>query len=189
MNPEQFLEIISPNKEDPSPFRLGNISSTYTSGRPKVLFDGESADSARTYPCLSSYVPAANDRVVLAFIGHVWTVFGKVDSGVSLVIVPTLSSGWSNFGGSESTIGYYRDSSAIVRFSGTLKNGTDGLLFNLQVGFRPITNKNFIVGVSTDGANYTPAFIQIRPNGDVVKISGTGTVAMIIDVISFRAEQ
>jgi len=189
MNPEQFLEIISPNKEDPSPFRLGNISSAYTSGRPKVLFDGETIDSTRTYPCLSSYIPSANDRVVLAYIGHVFTVIGKIDSGSSPWIAPTLSSSWVNFGGSESTAGYYRSSSGLVIVRGSLKNGTNGVIFTLPAWYRPALNVNLSVGISTDASNFTQAFIQIRPNGDVVKISGTGSALLTLDNVSFLAEQ
>jgi hypothetical protein len=79
ISPEQLLGVLKPpDKDNPSPFRMGNISSTYVSGKPKVKIDGESVDSTRTYPYLSSYTPAANDRVALAYMGHCWVVLGKI---------------------------------------------------------------------------------------------------------------
>ena len=67
----------SQGRDSPA-FRLGTIPSTYTSGRPQVQFDGESAASTRTYPYLGSYTPAANDRVLVAMVGHGGIILGKV---------------------------------------------------------------------------------------------------------------
>lgn len=78
MNPSEFLQIVSPNKDDPTVFKMGNISSAYSSGWPKVKFDGESADSVRLYPYMSSYTPAANDRVLVAIVGHSGVILGKI---------------------------------------------------------------------------------------------------------------
>lgn len=78
MRPDEFLEIVrnaSPQKEDR---KLGTIPGTYASGRPTVQFDGESSASTQTYPYLSSYTPAADDRVVLLRVGAAWLVMGKV---------------------------------------------------------------------------------------------------------------
>lgn len=58
--------------------RLGTVASTYSGGRPQVTFDGETGPSTRTYPYLASYVPAANDRVMLERAGNTWVVIGKV---------------------------------------------------------------------------------------------------------------
>lgn len=58
--------------------KLGKVPGTYSSGRPTIIFDGETTASTRTYPYLSSYVPAANDRVLLIGAGNTWVVLGKV---------------------------------------------------------------------------------------------------------------
>lgn len=58
--------------------RLGKIDPAYAAGRPKVLFDGETAVSTKTYPYLSSYAPAANDRVALDKYGSTWVIVGRV---------------------------------------------------------------------------------------------------------------
>ena len=59
-------------------FRLGTIPNDYAAGRPKVIFDGETEPSVRTYPYLDSYTPAADDRVLVAMVGHSGAVLGKV---------------------------------------------------------------------------------------------------------------
>lgn len=84
MNAENFLAIIKDQVlkiiKDfiPLVFSLGTISSSYTSGRPQIVFDGESTASTRTYPYLSSYTPAANDRVIIAIVGHGGVILGKI---------------------------------------------------------------------------------------------------------------
>lgn len=64
-------------KQQPA-YRLATIPSGYTSGNPTLIFDGEGSASTRQYPCVSSYVPVANDRVVVAMIGHGGLVLGKI---------------------------------------------------------------------------------------------------------------
>jgi hypothetical protein len=78
LKPEEFLGIIQPKKNDKPAFRIGKIPATYTSGRPMVQFDGESTISTRIYPYLGSYTPAANDRVLIATVGHGWVILGKI---------------------------------------------------------------------------------------------------------------
>ncbi|MED4586679.1 hypothetical protein P9578_28390 [Brevibacillus choshinensis] len=78
MRPEDLLSIFQDSNEQSSPFRLGKISATYTSGRPPVLFDGETTASTRIYPYLASYTPVANERVLLGKVGNGWVVLGKV---------------------------------------------------------------------------------------------------------------
>lgn len=41
------------------------IDPAYTSGRPKLIKDGETTVQGKPYPYLSSYTPAANDRVFI----------------------------------------------------------------------------------------------------------------------------
>ena len=74
---EEFLDIIKNNNEE-SIFKLGKISSTYTTGRPSVLFDGETTPSIKTYPYIGSYIPQANERVLLARIASSFIILGKI---------------------------------------------------------------------------------------------------------------
>lgn len=59
-------------------FQNGTIPDTYTSGRPTVLFDGETTASSRTYTYLASYTPTAGDRVLFAKVGTGGVVLGKI---------------------------------------------------------------------------------------------------------------
>lgn len=74
---EDFLRITKSDVQ-PSNFRLGKIDPNYTTGRPRIVFDGESVASGKQYPYLSSYTPAANDRVLLALVSGSYIVLGKI---------------------------------------------------------------------------------------------------------------
>jgi hypothetical protein len=57
MRAEEFLAIVGASPDPVSPFRLGTIDPAYTTGSPKIIFDGESVASTRTYPHLMAYTP------------------------------------------------------------------------------------------------------------------------------------
>lgn len=81
MTPEGLVQLMKDaGGQFPLPFALGSISSTYAAGLPKILFDGEAADSTRTFPYLATYTPVASDRVLLARVGHGFVVLGKIIS-------------------------------------------------------------------------------------------------------------
>lgn len=58
--------------------KQGWIDSGYTSGKPKVRFVGEDEIGEKTYPYLSSYVPAASDRVLMVRLGKTFIIVGKI---------------------------------------------------------------------------------------------------------------
>lgn len=62
--PEEFIDMFK-NRKMEKMVKFAKIDSIYASGRPKLIFDGESVATIKTYPYLSSYTPAANDRVML----------------------------------------------------------------------------------------------------------------------------
>lgn len=74
---DKFLGIIKDNKHIKF-FKLGRIDTDYTSGKPRVQFDGEYEPSIKQYPYLSSYTPAASDRVLLAVVSGTYVILGKV---------------------------------------------------------------------------------------------------------------
>lgn len=61
-------------------FALGTVPADYTTGLPTVKFDEETVASTKQRPHLSSYAPAANDRVMLAKVSNEWVIIGKVTS-------------------------------------------------------------------------------------------------------------
>jgi hypothetical protein len=53
------------NKKIEKIVQFARVDPNYTSGRPRLIFDGESTVSGKAYPYLASYTPAANDRVMV----------------------------------------------------------------------------------------------------------------------------
>lgn len=78
MTPEEFIQIIKNLNTSKSPFKPATIDTNYSSGRPKLLFDGETVASGKQYPYLSSYTPVAGDRVLLARVSSSYVILGKV---------------------------------------------------------------------------------------------------------------
>jgi hypothetical protein len=78
MRAEEFVKLISSLNTKEKAFSLGKIDPAYTSGRPKVIFDGDTVPSTKTYPYLSSYTPQANDRVLIANVGGSHVIIGKI---------------------------------------------------------------------------------------------------------------
>jgi hypothetical protein len=74
---EDFLSLFSRNGKQ-SAFKLGTIPSGYISGKPQVIFDGESQASAKAYTYLSTYTPSAGDRVLIALTPTNAVILGKV---------------------------------------------------------------------------------------------------------------
>lgn len=77
-SPDEFIKLIKTLHETDPPFKLGKIDPAYTSGRPKIVFDGESSASTKQYPYMASYAPVANDRVLLAMVSGSYVVIGKI---------------------------------------------------------------------------------------------------------------
>lgn len=63
---------------DKNMFRLGRVDPDYTGGRPSVIFSGETIKSGKKYPYLSSYVPKANEKILLAKVGSSYVILGRI---------------------------------------------------------------------------------------------------------------
>jgi hypothetical protein len=63
------------------PLRLAVVDPAYSSGLPRVTFEGESTLSGRGYAFLESYYPTAGDRVALVPAGTTYLIIGAVDGG------------------------------------------------------------------------------------------------------------
>ncbi|MFB5192647.1 hypothetical protein [Alicyclobacillus fastidiosus] len=64
-----------------APWKIATIPSTYSgSGLPTLQFDGESTASAREYPYIGGYTPAAGDRVLVAQLSNSGVIIGKIVS-------------------------------------------------------------------------------------------------------------
>lgn len=65
ITPSEFIDLVKDVNKPESKFRFATVDPNYLSGRPQLIFDGETIMSQKKYPYLSSYIPAANDRVFL----------------------------------------------------------------------------------------------------------------------------
>lgn len=65
---------------------LGTIDPDYTSGSPRVTFDGESTMSTKLYPYLESYQPRPGDRVLLTPIGASYMIVGAISAGAASTV-------------------------------------------------------------------------------------------------------
>ncbi|MFT4415329.1 hypothetical protein ACLM5H_15820 [Fredinandcohnia humi] len=59
-----FMQGFSNKKQDKL-VQFAKVDPNYTSGRPSLIFDGESIVTIKKYPYIASYEPAPNDRVML----------------------------------------------------------------------------------------------------------------------------
>lgn len=66
--------------------KIGRIDPNYSSGLPRIIFDGEVVVSGKVYPCLSSYKPVKNDRVLLRAVKGSYVVLGAIDTKASPVL-------------------------------------------------------------------------------------------------------
>lgn len=61
---EELVNMFG-NKPNEQIIKFGSIDSSYITGRPRILFDGESVVSGKQYLYLSSYSPSPGDRVII----------------------------------------------------------------------------------------------------------------------------
>ena len=78
MRPDDIARLIMESQPEQKPFSLATVDPSYSSGRPKLMFDGETVVSQKTYPYLSSYSPSANHRVLVANIAGTHVILGRV---------------------------------------------------------------------------------------------------------------
>lgn len=78
LNAEQFIGLMNKLQKESKPFSLGTIASPYTSGKPRVLFDGEDVATSKGYNFVQAYTPVAGDRVLLSNLSGTHVILGSV---------------------------------------------------------------------------------------------------------------
>ncbi|MBY6275404.1 MAG: hypothetical protein CWE10_04165 [Symbiobacterium thermophilum] len=78
MSLAEIASLLRDQKPAPPAFRLGTIPDDYTGGRPRILFDGETAPTTRAYPMNADLTLAPGDRVLVAMVGHGGVVLCKI---------------------------------------------------------------------------------------------------------------
>lgn len=78
MTAKKLLDLTQKQNKTNRSFELGTIDTDYTSGRPRILFDGYTTTSIKEYAYLASYTPVAGDRVLLASVSGTYIVIDKI---------------------------------------------------------------------------------------------------------------
>lgn len=79
-----FLDIIAGYAEEPSHYhkhevvKFGVVDPSYSSGRPRITFDGETVMSTKQYPYLKHYSPGKNHRVLLLRVSNTYVIIGEI---------------------------------------------------------------------------------------------------------------
>lgn len=80
MNAEKFIEMVkSANGTPEKLFKIGKIDPDHESGDAKIVFDGETTVSGKTYKSIG-YTPVADDKVLLAKVAETYLILGKIGS-------------------------------------------------------------------------------------------------------------
>lgn len=83
MDPQEFLDTVTGyvaparGAAGRAP-RLATVDAGYTSGRPRVTFDGDTGLSAQGFEYLRPYVPQAGHRVLMLPVGNTYVIGGSI---------------------------------------------------------------------------------------------------------------
>ncbi|WP_262499790.1 hypothetical protein [Planococcus sp. ANT_H30] len=58
-------DVFNQKKTNAVEVKLATIAPGYVSGRPQLIFSGETIATLKTYPHMAHYTPSSNDRVML----------------------------------------------------------------------------------------------------------------------------
>ena len=107
-----FVRVTKDPSSADKPVKLAVVDATYTTGWPKVTFEGETALSGKQYPHVDSYAPAAGDRVVMIPVGTTYLIVGAVSSTGAGLPAGAIQA----FAGSTAPVGWLAcDGSAVSR--------------------------------------------------------------------------
>lgn len=86
------------------------------------------------------------------------------------------------------TPAFYKDPNSVVRLRGTIQTGTNAAIFTLPVGYRP-SGLLSVVGKFWNGTTAGACTYTITSGGVLAPDSNYTSTQMVIDGITFRAEQ
>jgi hypothetical protein len=95
---------------------------------------------------------------------------------------PAFAGAWVNeWAAGETTGAFYKDPLDVVHLKGIITGG-NGLIFVLPEGYRPSK-----IGCLTTWRAGAIAYVCVYPNGNVSKLGGGATGALLLDGLTFRA--
>ena len=75
---EELVGAITVDDGGSNITKLATVTELFTSGKPKLKFDGEELPSEKEYEGLGSYSPSVGDRVLLLGASGTWVILGKL---------------------------------------------------------------------------------------------------------------
>lgn len=75
---EELVNAIAVGDSGSDITKLATVTELFTSGKPKLKFDGEEIPSEKEYESLGSYSPSIGDRVLLLGASGTWVILGKL---------------------------------------------------------------------------------------------------------------
>lgn len=78
MTAEELVQSIEIDDGGSDITKLATVTELFTSGKPKLMFDGEDIASEKEYESLGSYRPKVGDRVLLLGVSGTWVILGKM---------------------------------------------------------------------------------------------------------------
>lgn len=143
-------------------------------GDVKVLAGGVTATGSGSF-----------DSGVLSTAGNI-NIAGTSNSfGIPARTTPTLSNGWVNVSGGDSTFGYWKDAFGVVHLDGFVNaaGASSTTIFTLPTGFRPLLNMTYS-GIDAAG---TTDRLQVNSDGTIKAGNSFGGVGNVcLDGITFR---
>lgn len=151
----QMKEVVHSIIDKQPKDKIGRIDPAYTTGLPRIIFDGEEVVSGKQYTFLTSYVPVRNDRVYLKYMKGSYVICGKISMPAEIAYqkptIPTFVNGWSNYYADDArALKYYRNTANQTVIRGTIENPADNaqtIIFTLPAGARPIERQIFVCAV------------------------------------------
>jgi hypothetical protein len=134
-----------------------------------------------------------------SFSGNVSGVNGNFTGSITLgspatLLVPwtnfysSMTNGWVVYGGGYSYPSYCKDSNGNVRLRGTMKSGSNGVIYTLPAGLRPANSLAFPI-IGYNGSSYAIGYLTIGSTGQLnVQLTSGFNQWVPLDGITWYAE-
>lgn len=117
-----------------------------------------------------------------------WLRLARVSDLAATSATPTLSNGWTNYGGSFGGWTAYKQPSGMVVVQGMLKAGTTAAATTVGAmpgGFRPLVTSDFVVSANT--ASGITATVRIENTGAIILMHSASAVTLLGSGFAFQA--
>lgn len=127
---------------------LGTISAVDSDNGLQLIIDGEDEPTTKKYTYMSSYVPAANDRVLIEEISGSYVIMGKVisdfaSSGMARTAETAASAASADFATSAQTADTATTATSATTAATCTGNAATATVSNTTKGFDPLVGSTY----------------------------------------------